>query len=160
MDVNRSLKRFPPGIGEEERPLLQDQLTRLIIRVIIKHPELHYYQGYHDVAITFLLVVGGNETLSCVSVLFRNTHSVTGEELGFQIVEQLSISHLKEFMAPSMEKTTYLLQFMYPIIRSDSPQLHAFLAKSELGTIFALPWLITWYDSIVLFLLTRDLYVV
>ena len=75
-------------------------------------------------------------------------------------MEQLSISHLKEFMAPSMEKTTYLLQFMYPIIRSDSPQLHAFLAKSELGTIFALPWLITWYDSIVLFLLTRDLYVV
>ena len=65
MDVNRSLKRFPPGIGEEERPLLQDQLTRLIIRVIIKHPELHYYQGYHDVAITFLLVVGGNKTSSC-----------------------------------------------------------------------------------------------
>jgi len=128
MDVNRSLKRFPPGIGEEERPLLQDQLTRLIIRVIIKHPELHYYQGYHDVAITFLLVVG--------------------EELGFQIVEQLSISHLKEFMAPSMEKTTYLLQFMYPIIRSDSPQLHAFLAKSELGTIFALPWLITWFGHV------------
>ena len=45
MDVNRSLKRFPPGIGEEERPALQEQLTRLIIRVIMKHPHLHYYQG-------------------------------------------------------------------------------------------------------------------
>jgi len=128
MDVNRSLKRFPPGIGEEERPLLQDQLTRLIVRVISKHSHLHYYQGYHDVAITFLLVVG--------------------EELGYQIVERLSVSHLKDFMAPTMEKTTYLLQFMYPILRSASPNLHDFLTKAELGTIFALPWLITWFGHV------------
>ena len=70
MDVNRSLKRFPPGISDEDRPELQDQLTRLIIRVLDKHPELHYYQGYHDVAITFLLVVG--------------------EEMAFHILERLS----------------------------------------------------------------------
>nr|AQS22617.1 tbc1 domain family member 20 [Pseudodiaptomus poplesia] len=57
LDVNRSLKRFPPCIGEEERPALHEQLTRLIIRVIMAHPQLHYYQSYHDVAITFLLVV-------------------------------------------------------------------------------------------------------
>ena len=44
MDVNRSLKRFPPGIAEEDRPGLQDQLTRLIVRVLLKHPTLHYYQ--------------------------------------------------------------------------------------------------------------------
>ena len=44
MDVNRSLKRFPPGIAEEDRPGLQDQLTRLIVRVLVKHPTLHYYQ--------------------------------------------------------------------------------------------------------------------
>ena len=70
MDVNRSLKRFPPGIPEDDRPELQDQLTRLIIRILGKHPNLHYYQGYHDVAITFLLVVG--------------------EEMAFNILEKLS----------------------------------------------------------------------
>ena len=58
LDVNRSLKRFPPGIDEADRPQLQDQLTRLIVRVLVARPGLHYYQGYHDVAITFLLVVG------------------------------------------------------------------------------------------------------
>jgi len=128
LDVNRSLKRFPPCIGEEERPLLQEQLTRLIIRVIITHPDLHYYQGYHDVAITFLLVVG--------------------EELGYNIVERLSVSHLKEFMAPTMEPTVQLLQYMYPIIRQRNPDLHAHLIKAELGTIFALPWLITWFGHV------------
>lgn len=101
MDVNRSLKRFPPGISDEDRPELQDQLTRLIIRVLAKHPQLHYYQGYHDVAITFLLVVG--------------------EEMSFHILETLSTGPwLREFMYPTMEKTTYLLNFIYPIVSNIS----------------------------------------
>jgi hypothetical protein len=58
---------------------------------------LVHVAGYHDVAITFLLVVG--------------------EELGYQIVERLSVSHLQEFMAPTMEQTVRLLQYIYPIFR-------------------------------------------
>ena len=97
MDVNRSLKRFPPGISDDDRPELQDQLTRLIIRILDKHPQLHYYQGYHDVAITFLLVVG--------------------EEMAFNVLEKLSSGPwLREFMNPTMEKTTYLLNYIYPLI--------------------------------------------
>lgn len=129
LDVDRSLKRFPPGIADEERPELQDQLTRLIVRVLMKHPSLNYYQGYHDVAITFLLVVG--------------------EELGFQIVERLSAGkQLREFMTPTMERTTYLLNFMYPVIRKECLALHDYLENSEVGTIFALPWLITWFSHV------------
>ncbi|KAH1001481.1 hypothetical protein HUJ04_005496 [Dendroctonus ponderosae] len=44
LDVNRSLKRFPPGIPYEQRVALQDQLTVLILRVIIEYPHLRYYQ--------------------------------------------------------------------------------------------------------------------
>ena len=128
LDVNRSLKRFPPGIEEAERPALQEQLTRLIVRVLIAQPSLHYYQGYHDVAITFLLVVG--------------------EHLGYQIMERLSVSHLRKFMAPSMEQTMELLQLIYPIIKKTSPDLHSHLVDSELGTVFALPWLITWFGHV------------
>lgn len=128
MDVNRSLKRFPPGIAEDDRPGLQDQLTRLIVRVLLKHRTLHYYQGYHDVAITFLLVVG--------------------EVLGYHIMQRLSISHLKEFMAPTMDRTTYLLHYMYPLIQKRNPEVHDFLEHCEVGTIFALPWMITWFGHV------------
>ena len=107
---------------------MQEQLTRLIVRVLISRPSLHYYQGYHDVAITFLLVVG--------------------EHLGYQIMERLSTSHLRKFMTPSMEQTMELLQLIYPIIRNNSPSLHSHLVKSELGTVFALPWLITWFGHV------------
>lgn len=44
LDVNRSLKRFPPGIPYKQRVALQDQLTVLILRVIMKYPHLRYYQ--------------------------------------------------------------------------------------------------------------------
>jgi hypothetical protein len=128
LDVNRSLKRFPPGIEEAARPGLQEQLTRLIIRVLLARPLLHYYQGYHDVAITFLLVVG--------------------EELAFRIMERLSESHLKQFMAPTMEETMGLLELMYPLVQHQQPALHKHLVSAELGTIFALPWLITWFGHV------------
>ncbi|KAJ8867357.1 hypothetical protein PR048_031158 [Dryococelus australis] len=44
LDVNRSLKRFPPGIPYDQRVALQEQLTTLILRVISKYPHLRYYQ--------------------------------------------------------------------------------------------------------------------
>ncbi len=47
LDVNRSIKRFPPGIPYFQRVAIQDQLIRLILRVITKHPQLQYYQVMH-----------------------------------------------------------------------------------------------------------------
>lgn len=125
LDVKRSLKRFPPGIDDDYRLVLMDQLTVLIIRVLMKHPELNYYQGFHDVAITFLLVMG--------------------EDVGFELVESLSVTHLSEFMRPTMEKTTYYLSYLYPILHRANPLLFQFLINSGVGTVFCLPWLITWF---------------
>ncbi|XP_021917584.1 TBC1 domain family member 20 isoform X2 [Zootermopsis nevadensis] len=125
LDVDRSLKRFPPGIPYEQRVALQDQLTRLILRVIIKYPHLRYYQGYHDVAVTFLLVVG--------------------EADAFQIMEKLSTEHLKECMEPTMDKTSYLLNYIYPLILRVNPELYEYMERSGVGTMFCLPWFLTWY---------------
>lgn len=125
LDVNRSLKRFPPGIPYEQRVALQDQLTVLILRVIIKHPHLRYYQGYHDVAITFLLVVG--------------------EVVAFRIMEKLSTENLRECMEPTMEKTDYRLNYIYALLSNVDRDLHNFIDSAGVGTMFALPWYLTWF---------------
>lgn len=125
LDVARSLKRFPPGIPYEQRIALQDQLTVLILRVIMKYPHLKYYQGYHDVAITFLLVVG--------------------EDVAYHVMEILSTNHLVENMQETMEPTQRRLMFIYPIIFHENPSLYNFLQKSTVGTLFALPWYLTWF---------------
>ncbi|XP_073986790.1 TBC1 domain family member 20 [Rhodnius prolixus] len=125
LDVNRSLKRFPPGVPYSKRVALQGQLTNLILRVITKYPHLRYYQGYHDVAITFLLVVG--------------------EDLAFRIMEKLSTHHLRDCMEPTMEKTSHLLNYVYPLVNRVNPRLCTFLDKSGAGTMFCLPWFLTWF---------------
>lgn len=125
LDVNRSLKRFPPGIPYARRVALQDQLTRLILRVITKYPHLRYYQGYHDVAVTFLLVVG--------------------ENVAFGIMEILSTNHLRDCMEPTMDKTSHLLNYIFPLIYRLHPTLCDYLDRSGVGTMFCLPWFLTWY---------------
>ncbi|XP_037731577.1 TBC1 domain family member 20 isoform X1 [Drosophila subpulchrella] len=125
LDVNRSLKRFPPGIPYEQRIALQDQLTVMILRVIHKYPNLRYYQGYHDVAVTFLLVVG--------------------EEIAYAIMEHLSKTHFSECMQETMEATQRRLMFIWPVIKFENPELFKFLQRSTVGTLFALPWYLTWF---------------
>ncbi|XP_075151665.1 TBC1 domain family member 20 [Haematobia irritans] len=125
LDVNRSLKRFPPGIPYEQRIALQDQLTVLILRVINKYPYLRYYQGYHDVAVTFLLVVG--------------------EEVAFAVMEELSTTHFCECMQETMDSTQKRLMFIWPIVNFENSALFQFLQRSSVGTLFALPWYLTWF---------------
>ncbi|OWR42722.1 hypothetical protein KGM_210932 [Danaus plexippus plexippus] len=128
LDVNRSLKRFPPGIPYEQRVALQDQLTVLILRVIIKYPHLKYYQGYHDVAITLLLVCG--------------------DRASFPLLCRLSYGSgapLAPFMQTTMQPTQHLLNYMLPILRRADHGLADCLDKAGVGTMFALPWYLTWF---------------
>ncbi|KAG7240958.1 hypothetical protein INR49_026136 [Caranx melampygus] len=94
LDVRRSMKRFPKGMPVAERAVLQEQLIDIILEVLKRNPQLHYYQGYHDVAVTLLLVVG--------------------ERMAIAMLDTLSNYHL----------------------------------RAEVGTIFALSWLITWYGHV------------
>lgn len=63
------------GMPDEQRSGLQEELIDIILRVLVKNPQLHYYQGYHDIVVTFLLVLG--------------------ERLATALVEKLSTHHLR-----------------------------------------------------------------
>jgi hypothetical protein len=60
---------------DEQREGLQEELIDIILRVLKNNPQLHYYQGYHDIVVTFLLVLG--------------------ERLATALVEKLSTHHLR-----------------------------------------------------------------
>lgn len=128
LDVNRSLKRFPPSVSEIQRSSLQDQLISLIMRILIKNPDFFYYQGFHDIAITFLLVLG--------------------EEMAFHVVNNVCQTHLKDFMRQSMDRTSELLEIIPLLIEREDPALGHFLSQSGVGTIFSLSWVITWFSHV------------
>ncbi|XP_073700206.1 TBC1 domain family member 20 [Garra rufa] len=128
LDVQRSLRRFPPGMPDEQREGLQEELTDIILRVLVKNPQLHYYQGYHDIVVTFLLVLG--------------------ERLATALVEKLSTHHLRDFMDPTMDNTKHILNYLMPIIERVNPEVYDYMQQAEVGTIFALSWLITWFGHV------------
>ncbi|KAL7826848.1 hypothetical protein AOLI_G00320570 [Acnodon oligacanthus] len=128
LDVRRSMRRFPRGMRADEREVLQEQLIDIILDVLRRNPQLHYYQGYHDIVVTFLLVVGGRMAIA--------------------IVETLSNHHLRDFMDPTMDSTKHILNYLMPILEQVDPELHDFMLRAEVGTIFALSWLITWYGHV------------
>uniref|UniRef100_A0A4W4EUK8 TBC1 domain family member 20 n=1 Tax=Electrophorus electricus TaxID=8005 RepID=A0A4W4EUK8_ELEEL len=127
LDVRRSMRRFPRGI--DERAVLQEQLIDIILDVLRRNPQLHYYQGYHDIVVTFLLVVG--------------------ERVAIAMVEKLSNHHLRlDFMDPTMDSTKHILNYLMPLLEQVDSELHDFMLRAEVGTIFALSWLITWYGHV------------
>ncbi|KAK5611642.1 hypothetical protein CRENBAI_013247 [Crenichthys baileyi] len=128
LDVQRSLRRFPPGMPDEQREGLQEELIDIILRVLQRNPQLHYYQGYHDIVVTFLLVVG--------------------ERLATVLVEKLSTHHLRDFMDPTMDNTKHILNYLMPIIERVNPEVQDFMQQAEVGTVFALSWLITWFGHV------------
>ncbi|XP_037067963.1 TBC1 domain family member 20-like [Pollicipes pollicipes] len=128
LDVERTLKRFPPGIDDQVRFSMQEGLVRVIVRSLAAHPELHYYQGYHDVAITVLLVCG--------------------EQLALPVLCHLAAHQLRVFMAPTMEETRDLLTYVLPLLEAEDPPVCEFLLRSEAMATFALSWLITWFSHV------------
>lgn len=128
LDVRRSMRRFPKGMRVDEREVLQEQLIDIILDVLRRNPQLHYYQGYHDIVVTFLLVLGERMTIA--------------------IMEKLSNHHLRDFMDPTMDSTKHILNYLMPLLERVDRELHDFMIRSEVGTIFALSWLITWYGYV------------
>ncbi|XP_034748862.1 TBC1 domain family member 20 isoform X3 [Etheostoma cragini] len=128
LDVRRSMKRFPKGMPATEKAILQEQLIDIILEVLKCTPQLHYYQGYHDVAVTLLLVVG--------------------ERMAIAMLDTLSNHHLRDFMDPTMDSTKHILNYLMPILEQVDTELHEFMIRAEVGTIFALSWLITWYGHV------------
>ncbi|XP_068432206.1 TBC1 domain family member 20 isoform X2 [Clinocottus analis] len=128
LDVRRSMKRFPKGMPASERAVLQEQMIDIILEVLKRTPQLHYYQGYHDVAVTLLLVVG--------------------ERMAIAMLDTLSNHHLRDFMDPTMDSTKHILNYLMPILEQVDTELHDFMIRAEVGTIFALSWLITWYGHV------------
>ncbi|KAE8574225.1 hypothetical protein XENTR_v10003334 [Xenopus tropicalis] len=51
-------------------------------------------------------------------------------------------------MDPTMDNTKHILNYLMPIIELVNPSLHDFMQRAEVGTIFALSWLITWFGHV------------
>ncbi|CAF1129133.1 unnamed protein product [Adineta ricciae] len=129
MDVERTLKRFPPNYSESDRIELQEELIVIIVKMLIKHDYLNYYQGYHDICLSFLLVLGA--------------------DLCLPFIDTITKSHFKDFMEPTMKKTCDLLSYLMPLINCINSECAEYMQRGGVGNVmFALSWFITWYSHV------------
>ncbi|KAJ3162401.1 hypothetical protein HDU86_004881 [Geranomyces michiganensis] len=128
LDVARSLCHLlPANINEKRLTRMRRDLSDLILSVLKKHPYLHYYQGYHDVATVLLLILKPVLAASCL--------------------ESLSLYYLRDFMTPTLQSALNQIHLLFPLLSLASPSVHAFLNTVD-GFLpyFCLSWVITWYS--------------
>ncbi|VDD92849.1 unnamed protein product [Enterobius vermicularis] len=128
LDVNRTLARFPPNISEGRRKELQDELTPLVVRILHECPQFHYYQGFHDVCLTLLLVLGAE----------------SAERVGRKLARYGSFKwYLSQTLEDSVLKE---LSLMYIMLWKEDSELEHAMRSVQLGALFALSWPLTWFS--------------
>lgn len=108
---------------------LKRKLAQLIVNLLEENPKLHYYQGFHDVCLTYMTMLGDGEA--------------------FSKLKKLIGSHFNTFMQPTLDETRNYLDMLTILIGLQNKELEEFLEKAEVGTIFALSWVITWFSHVI-----------
>lgn len=109
--------------SDDERNQGKTALSNVILSVLRRHPYLHYFQGYHDIAQVFLLVLPS--------------------ALRAPAVARLSALRIRDFMLPSMQAAIAQLRLIPAILRAADPPLWAHLSQTE--PFFALSGTLTMY---------------
>lgn len=129
-DVNRCAWRFANSDCHSQKMISKkkDQMSSIVNAVLAAHPEeLHYYQGYHDIASVLVLVLDQ-------------------EWLAFSVLEHLSLHHIKDYLRPTLASVIERLSLLYPLLkRAGRHALVDCLNDVSVEPYFAISWLITWF---------------
>eukprot|EP00658_Telonema_sp_P-2_P066255 TRINITY_DN55310_c0_g1_i1.p1 TRINITY_DN55310_c0_g1~~TRINITY_DN55310_c0_g1_i1.p1 ORF type:complete len:233 (-),score=49.06 TRINITY_DN55310_c0_g1_i1:42-740(-) len=125
-DASRSLWSYTLGWKERDRKLKRESLMRIMNYVLCQHPELNYYQGFHDICGVCLMVCG--------------------ERVGAAVAEYVATHHLQHNMLENFDVTMKSLELMFELTRLADPDLHWFLLEASMMPSFAVSWVLTWFS--------------
>ncbi|KAL8853839.1 MAG: hypothetical protein Q9221_001310 [Calogaya cf. arnoldii] len=123
LDVDRSFIYYPKNQSEPQLDRRKRELSAVITQVLREHPMLSYFQGFHDIAQVFLLVLGVDDAAAAVS--------------------QLSLLRIRDFMLPSLEPSLAHLHLLPSILEAECPKLRLHLSQTQ--PFFALAATLTLY---------------
>lgn len=128
LDVRRMGSMIPEGVSLEEKERLVVETKRLVLSILTEYPDLHYYQGFHDICYT------------CLSVL--------GPDSAFAVVKQLVPKHFTVFMQKTMDPTSETLQLVFDLLQITSPEIWSRFQALNFEPFFTLSWFLTWFTHI------------
>ncbi|XP_065914315.1 TBC1 domain family member 20-like [Dysidea avara] len=129
LDVDRCVRRLPAEIPLIRRRRYQQQILNIILQLLIHHPDIHYYQGLHDIVLTFVLAVG--------------------DKVAYAVMDMLVEHHLRDFLDANMTRTRLYISFLKPLLTLLDPDLEEFITRSQCYYFFSLSWVITWFGHVI-----------
>lgn len=113
------------GTDESDKQLdrRKEELSNVITEILRRHPTLCYFQGFHDIAQVFLLVLGVGNAADAVA--------------------HLSLLRIRDFMLPSLAPSLAHLRLLPAILFSTDPELCQHLSQTQ--PFFALAATLTLY---------------
>lgn len=123
LDVDRSFVYYPKNMSPRESAERKQELKRVIIEVLRRHPTLCYFQGFHDICQVFLLVLG--------------------EEQAVLAAEHIALLRIRDFMLPSLSPALDHLQLLYPLLMAMDAKLCIHISRTK--PFFALAATLTLY---------------
>ncbi|KAI8145968.1 rab-GTPase-TBC domain-containing protein [Fennellomyces sp. T-0311] len=126
LDILRSFNTYPHGITDERKDELRSQLTGVISHVLRSHPNLHYYQGFHDIASIFLL-------------LFDEKDAGT-------LMEHVSLFFIRDAMLDSLDPILREITMIDTILQKEDTRLHLHMTEAGVLPYYCLSWVITWFS--------------
>ncbi|KAJ2456781.1 GTPase-activating protein gyp8 [Coemansia sp. RSA 2424] len=104
----------------------QAQLGTVVRSVLRSYPWLGYYQGFHELALTFLSVFGS-------------------ERPAIEASKMVALFFVRDAMASNLDHVLQQLQLLYVLLKAISPEIHDLLVELEVPPFFAISWVLTWF---------------
>jgi len=107
----------------------EEDLAWLIESVVLgkEKDKLYYYQGFHDVAAMFLVIL-------------------KDRKLASKVLRRLAASHFREAMRIDFSNLMLFLRLtFFQLIEALDEEMHLFFRCAEVDPEIVLPWLITWF---------------
>ncbi|EGD76921.1 hypothetical protein PTSG_08266 [Salpingoeca rosetta] len=126
LDVDRSLWQYT---SDSEREAMRQRLSKIINALMTKYPDLHYYQGLHDVVAVPLI-------------------ELDNDDATFNIMCRLCRCHLKAFMGSDLSTVTPVMHLTLVLIQQRDIPLFRFLSNAQIGGEFTISWVVTWFSHV------------
>jgi len=127
-DIERSLWKFTAG-QEKYRNIKRAELSRIINSILSRNPEIHYFQGYHDIASVFIMI-------------FK-------ERIAHAMLRKLSLYHIRDFHSETMNSITTLLLKIVPFFKIIDKEVYQFFLAANTEPFYALSWVLTWFSHVI-----------
>lgn len=127
-DIDRSMCHF--DVNKNPSPAKLEASRRALHRVIhsffVAHPNLHYFQGFHDICSVFLIVCN----FDCREA--------------YRMIERTSLSFIRDSHRADLNAVLCILNLVFPLLERADPEYFAFLSELGVQSFIALPWVLTW----------------